>query len=401
MNREDILYWLRVHLATGVGPKRFQMLLQTFGTPRNIVNASLSALRETPNLGRSTANRIYEGLQIVDSEAELAEAEKAGVTIIPIIDSTYPEFLRNCPDPPPILYVKGRLQDRDQLSLAVVGTRRPGLYGSEQAYRFSLLLAQTGFVIVSGLARGIDAQAHRAALLAKGRTLAVLGSGLNQIYPPEHHELADQIVQSGGAVISEFPMNTAPQAGNFPARNRIVAAITLGTLLVEAPAQSGALITAALAQEYNREVFAVPGPVDHPGFAGSHNFIKTGKAKLVTCLEDILDELGDVGRTLKPLASKKTTAPHNETKTQNTLPFDAPPQIATHVSPGDSLSDLLAASLSEPEKHIWDFLAHGANDIDTIIAMCRLTPNHASAAITTLQIKGLVKSLPGNQYARR
>jgi DNA processing protein len=382
MNRDDLLNWLRVHLATGVGPKRFQSLLQAFGTAGNIVKAPLEALREVSGLGRSTANMIYEGIKIVDPEAELAAAEKAGVTIVPIVDSAYPEFLRNCPDPPPILYVKGELLERDQLSLAVVGTRRPGHYGSEQAYRFSLLLAQAGFVIVSGLARGIDAQAHRAAILAKGRTLAVLGSGLNQIYPPEHLELADQIVKSGGAIISEFPMNTAPQAGNFPARNRIVAGMTLGTIVVEAPVQSGALITAAMAQEYNREVFAIPGPIDQPGFAGSHNFIKSGKAKLVTCLEDILDELGEVGETLKPKSSKSS-----DTKAVG--------------SPEETLGDLLSASLSDPEKRIWDFLGHGANDIDTIISMCRLAPNQVSAAMTTLQLKGLVKSMPGNQYARR
>lgn len=382
MNRDDLLNWLRVHLATGVGPKRFQSLLQVFGTPGNIVNASLEALREVPGLGRSVANLIYEGFKNVDPEAELTAAEKAGVTVVPIIDSAYPEFLRNCPDPPPILYVRGQLQDSDELSLAVVGTRRPGHYGSEQAYRFSLLLAQAGFVIVSGLARGIDAQAHRAAILAKGRTLAVLGSGLNQIYPPEHLELADQIVKAGGAILSEFPMNTAPQAGNFPARNRIVAGMTLGTLVVEAPMQSGALITAALAQDYNREVFAVPGPIDQTGFAGSHEFIKTGKAKLVTCLEDILDEFGQVGRALKPKSSK-------------------PSDSRTVGSPEESLGELLSASLSDPEKRIWNFLAHGANDIDTIISMCRLAPNQVSAAMTTLQIKGLVKSMPGNQYTRR
>jgi DNA processing protein len=387
MNRDDLLDWLRVHLATGVGPKRFQSLLQVFGTAGNIVKASLDALREVPGLGRSTANLIYEGFKIVDPEAELAAAEKAGVNIITIIDSAYPRMLKNCPDPPPILYVRGELQERDQLSIAVVGTRRPGNYGSEQAYRFSMLLAQAGFAIVSGLARGIDAQAHRAALLVKGRTIAVLGCGLSQIYPPEHAELADQIVQSGGAIISEFSMKTEPLTGNFPARNRIVAGMTLGTIVVEAPSQSGALITASLAQEYNREVFAIPGPIDQPGFAGSHDFIKTGKAKLVTCLEDVLDEFGEIGRTLKPQKSPQPDV--SGKKTHNA------------ASPEESIGDLLSASLSEPEKRIWDFLGIGANDIDTIIAMCRLAPNQVSAAMTTLQIKGLVKTMPGNQFARR
>ncbi len=391
MNRDDLRDWLHVHLAAGVGPRRFRLLLEAFGSVKNVVNASLERLRELP-LGVALAQQIYEGLKSVDPEAELSAAESADVKIITLADDDYPELLKTCSDSPPVLYVKGRLDQQSKLSLAIVGTRRPGHYGSEQAYRFAFLLAQSGFTIVSGLARGIDAQAHRGALLAKGKTIAVQGCGLNYVYPPEHADLAKQIVDGGGAVISEFPMATAPQAGNFPSRNRIVAGMTLGTFVVEAPEKSGALITAELASEYNREVFAMPGPIDRPDFLGCHEFIKKGRAKLVTSIEDILDELGLVGETLK--ASRKVLkhdkiSGKNDRKGQNGSSTD------------EALSDLLSATLSESEKQIWTFLGHGANDIDTICSMCNLPASQASASLTTLQLKGLVKPLPGNQFSRR
>jgi len=379
MDRSELKDWLHVHMAAGVGPKRFQILLEVLGSPRDIIRASLTHLKGVPGIGPAVAAQIYEGLRTVDPETELADADRQNIRIVTPRDPDYPKLLATCPDPPMVLYVKGELKEQDQLSLAVVGTRSPSYYGSEQANRFGLLLAQAGITVVSGLARGIDGRAHRGALLAKGRTIAVLGCGLNHLYPPEHRELADQIVEQGGALLSELALNFAPQAANFPARNRIVAGMTLGTLVVEAPAKSGALITAELAQEYNREVFAVPGPIDQPGFLGCHQFIKSGKAKLVTCLEDILDELGQVGAILKPKA-----------------PSDSKTQV-----PDDSLSELLKASLTDTEKAVWDFLGCGPNDPDTIGSVCSLPAAQVCAAVTNLQLKGLVKILPGNQFTRR
>jgi DNA processing protein len=378
MTREELRDWLHVHLATGVGPKRFSMLLEALGSPAKILRASVGQLKDI--VGPATGMLIYEGLKSVDAEAELTEVRNAGVRLLTVRDAEYPLLLASCPDPPAVLYVKGELKEQDQLSLAVVGTRNPTRYGSDQAYRLSYLLAQAGITVVSGLARGIDGQAHRGALLAKGRTIAVLGSGLGRIYPPEHAELAEQILEHGGAILSEYPMTFQPQAGNFPARNRIVAGMTLGTFVVEAPAQSGALITAALAIEYNREAFALPGPVDQPNFQGCHQLIKSGKAKLVTSLEDILDELGRVGQILKVERTAGEKVPDN---------------------PGEALGDLLKASLSDAEKAIWDFLGHGANDLDTICDLCSLPAAQVSASLTTLQLKGLIKNLPGNQFCRR
>jgi DNA processing protein len=384
MNRDDLRDWLHVHLAAGVGPKRFRLLLDTLGSPKNVVKASLERLREVP-IGYAVAQQIYEGLKSTDPDAEMTAAETAGVRLVTLADEDYPELLKTCPDPPPVLYVKGTLDKHSKLSLAMVGTRRPSHYGSEQAYRFAFLLAQAGFTIVSGLARGIDAQSHRGALLAKGKTIAVQGCGLNFVYPPEHAELAEQIIAGGGAVISEFPMSAAPQAGNFPSRNRIVAGMTLGTFVVEAPRKSGALITADLASEYNREVFAMPGPIDRPDFLGCHDFIKKGRAKLVASLEDILDELGLVGETLK-------TSKNTENKGKNDKKGS---------SPDEALGDLLSATLSADENQIWTFLAQGPNDIDTICSICNLPANQASASLTTLQLKGLIKPLPGNQFSRK
>ncbi|MFA5864628.1 MAG: DNA-processing protein DprA [Phycisphaerae bacterium] len=391
MTRNDLLSWLHVHLAAGVGPKRFKLLMDVFGSPQKITKASLSDLKYVPHLGPATARQIYEGLQSVDPESELLAAEQAGVNIIPLTDDSYPQLLASCADPPAILYVKGELKEQDQLSLAVVGTRRPCHYGNEQAYRFGYLLAQAGIAVVSGLARGIDGQAHRGAMLAKGRTIAVLGCGLGQIYPPEHKDLADEIIRQNGAIISEYPMNIQPTAGNFPARNRIVSGMTLGTLVVEAPLQSGALITAALATEYNREVFALPGPVDIPNFQGCHQFIKSGKAKLITSLEDILDELGQVGTILKSETKSLTKTSRDRKGAGKELPSKQ----------NDTLSNLFQAALSPAEKTIWDFLGHGPNDTDTICQLCNLKAAEVSATLTTLQLKGLVKLLPGNQFTRR
>ncbi len=375
MERDELLAYLQVHLASGVGATRFRNLLEAFGSPQRIINASVSELRGVNGIGDATAMRIFEGLRTVDAEAELELAEMAGVQVVPITSKEYPELLAACPDPPALLYVKGKLKPRDKLAIAVVGTRKPSRDGSEQAHRFAYLLAQAGITIVSGLALGIDGQAHRGALLAKGRTIAVLGCGLNHIYPPQHKDLAEQILENDGAIISEYPMNITPTAGNFPARNRIVAGMTIGTLLIDAPERSGALITAYLSLDYNREVFAIPGAITNPKTAGCNKLIQKGKAKLIMNLTDILDELGAAGDMLKSEMNSD----------------DA----------GLQPDNLIANDLSDPERRIWKFLAGSPSDTDTICAMCKLSPAEASSTLTMLQLKGLIKSLPGNQFAKR
>ncbi len=367
--------YLHLHLANGIGSRRFQQLIQAVDNPEKILSVNKNELRDILGNNRA-AKQIYEGIQTVDPEKELKEAEELGVRIISFEDEEYPELLRQIPDFPPILYLKGNLSWEDNLALAVVGTRRPSRYGAEQASRFAYILSQMGFTIVSGLARGIDSSAHRGTLLGNGKTIAVLGCGLKRIYPPENEALASKILEKGGALISEYPLDTEPLACNFPMRNRIVAGISVGTLVVEAPLNSGALTTANLSIEYNREVFAIPGPIDNPNFVGSNRLIQEGKAKLVIQPEDILDELGKAGEMLKSQAGS----------------------VDMNIN---SVDDMIDTNLSEEERKIWQFLKHGPADIDTICTFCNLPPAKISALLTLMEIKGIIKKLPGNQFTRK
>ena len=375
MEREELLAWLKLHLATGVGAIRFRKIIQAFGSAERAIRASISQLEGVENIGRATATRIYDALREIDPEAELESAQQAGVRIITFLDNEYPKLLNTCPDAPALLYVKGTLNSNNELRIAIVGTRRPTRYGSEQAERFAYLLAGAGVTIVSGLARGIDTAAHRGAILAGGKTIAVMGSGFNHIYPPENREFAEQIVNSGGAIITEYPMNIAPSAGNFPARNRIVAGMSLGTLVTEAPKNSGALITAYLALEYNREVFAVPGTIGTGRFDGCNQLIRDSKAKLITTVEDILEEFGQAGEILK--------------------------ERTKDINIRKNTDDIIAANLDESEQSILKFLSTGPADIDTIVSFCQLDVASVCSRLTSMQMKGLIKALPGNQFARR
>ncbi len=376
MEREELLLWLKLHLATGIGAIRFKNIIRAFGSIERALNATISELAGVDKIGRATATQIYETLKQIEPQRELESAERKGIKLITIKDKQYPELLKACPDSPAILYVKGELPNDNELRLAVVGTRKPTRYGYEQTERFSAILASAGFTIVSGMARGIDSCAHLSAITASGKTIAVMGSGFNHIYPPENKELVGKIVETGGAVITEYPMNIAPSAGNFPTRNRIVAGLSLGVLVTEAPKNSGALITAHLALEYNREVFAIPGAITGGRFDGNNQLIKESKAKLVTKVEDILDEFGQAGETLK----EKIKITQVDSKNNN-------------LSPRNKLIDAR-------EQSILEFLTNGPADIDTISSFCNLEISEACSLLTTMQIKGLVKPLPGNQFAK-
>ncbi len=377
--------WLQLHLAVGVGSITFHRLVAKFGNAQRVLDASISQLEGIDGIGRVTSEQIYQSLREIDVAGELARVRTCGAEVIPMFDQRYPRALAAITDPPPVLYVKGTLDDRDALSLAIVGTRRCSRYGSEQAYRFGQMLGQLGFTIVSGLARGIDAAAHRGALVGKGRTVAVLGCGLGQLYPSEHGELAQQIIDAGGAVVSELPIDTPPNSSNFPPRNRIIAGWSLGTLVVESPLRSGALITGRLAIEYNREVFALPGQVDRYVSAGTNAMIRDGQAKLVTCVEDILDELGQVGESLKGQASPGADARsegHDD-------------QLAQTLFKG------LTDALNEPQRLVWEALAEEQMDPDTLCRSTGLAVAAVNTALTGLQLRGLIKHLPGNQFVRK
>lgn len=360
---------LRLHLAEGVGPVTFANLVERFGSVDAALGATESALRSVPGIGEITAAKIVASRDTADVAGELDEIDRLGVTVLTWRDAGYPHALRHVLDGSPVLYVQGELKEADAVSLAVVGSRRCSRYGHEQAERFAHLLARAGLTVVSGLARGIDAAAHAGALAGGGRTIAVLGCGLSHTYPPEHAALRAQIVPHG-AVVSELPMRTVPEAGNFPSRNRIIAALTLGTLVVEAAARSGALITARLAGEYNREVFALPGRVDSPFSQGPHNLIRDG-AKLVQCLDDILDELGEVGATLRP------------------------------AGPDPLADDVPLVKLSATEDRLMAVMDGDPRGVEELAVRAKLALPEVMALLTQLQLKSQVSQLPGQLFIRR
>ncbi|MFQ5626315.1 MAG: DNA-processing protein DprA [Methyloligellaceae bacterium] len=302
---------------------------------------------------------------------ELARLQKERLTVLSILDPRYPRSLRWIPDPPLVLYVRGSLEAEDTLAVAVVGSRKPSHYGRLMAQRLSAALVRHGFTVVSGLARGIDSQAHQSALQAGGRTVAVLGSGINVVYPPENRRLYDAIC-SAGAVLSEFPLDTKPDRWNFPRRNRIISGLALGTLVVEATARSGALHTARHALEQGREVFAVPGRIDMPNSRGTHSLIKHG-AKLVEGIDDILAEFPE---TVHDSAIRERTRPE---------------AAAAAPSPAD---------LSADEARVLEQMQPEETHIDAVIQASQLPAHVVASILVTLELRGLVRQFPGKFFAR-
>jgi DNA processing protein len=286
---EDLRYWVGFNLVPHIGSARQQALLDYFGDLATAWTASATALRAA-GLPQAAIEQLLYGRQRLDLDAQMERIGALGLHLITWQDPDYPPRLKEIEQSPPLLYVKGELSPSDEWALAVVGTRSPTSYGKEAAQRLAGGLAENGVTVISGLALGIDAVAHRAALEAGGRTIAVLGSGSDVIYPTRHASLAEAIVESG-ALISDFPLGTRPAAGNFPARNRIISGLGLGTVVVEAGARSGALITLQFALEQGRETFAVPGGIHSRMSAGTNGAIQRGEAKLVMDVRDILEEL--------------------------------------------------------------------------------------------------------------
>ena len=364
--------YLRLHLCEDVGPIRFANLLRELGDIDAVLAAGVQTLVRVEKVGEKVAQQIIRDRSSDRAAREMELAGKRGVRIICLADPEYPPALKNINDPPACLYLRGSLQAADAVALAIVGSRHCSRYGAEQAERLAALAAHAGLTIVSGMARGIDTYAHRGALAAGGRTIAVIGCGLCHLYPEESVELAESIVQHG-AILSELPMDTSPEPRNFPPRNRIIAGLSLGVVVVEAARRSGALITARLATEYNREVFAVPGRADGPYAEGCHELIKTGSAKLVTGLPDILDELGEVGAVLgKPDAD---SAGPQETSTPPTGLDDAEMQVLSILGP-------------EPLP------------AEAVCQMSTLPPARVASILTGLQLMGAVRRVGADLYER-
>jgi len=370
MDDSERLAWLHLAMATGVGPRLHHAMVEHFGSARAATTAGPADLAQVPGIGPARAEQIRASLQAQRPEEEAERARRAGVRILLRADPDYPPALRFLFDPPPVLYVKGTLQPEDAQAMTVVGMRRCSLYGRDQAARLAGGLARAGFTVVSGLARGIDTAAHRGALAGGGRTLAVLGNGLGTVYPPKNARLAEAIAERG-ALVSEFAMTTGPAAEHFPRRNRLLAALGLGTLVVEAGPRSGALITARLAGELGKEVFAVPNRVDAPGAGGVHALIRDG-AKLVESVADILDEFPDLA-----------------------YPAEA------GADPEGEATVRLKANLSAEEARLLEVLEADPLSADALAARAGLTPAQASAALTLLELKGLARALPGGRFARR
>ena len=378
-NSPDIADWLKLAGAEGVGPITFGKLINFFGSPQHALGASAYELSKVEGIGLSTAEKIAASRDRTNVAAEIELAEKLGVWIIHLHDVRYPALLKQIYDPPSVLYIKGTLSESDNLSVAIVGSRRCSLYGSEQASRFAHILAGAGFTICSGLARGIDTAAHQGALAAGGRTIAVQGCGLANVFPPENKKLFDSIVESG-ACISELPLRYEPLAENFPPRNRIIAGLSLGTIVIEAGGNSGALHTAKSALEYNREVMAVPGKIDSPLSGGANHLIKQG-AKLVDCVEDIMESLGYIGDRIAGYVSQKADSIKKE--------VEAP------------LFDIVQLNLSTNERSVYDCLNREPAHIEQIIADSQLPAGSVNASIVSLRLKGLIKQLPGSMFVRK
>jgi DNA processing protein len=354
---------LALHLLPGLGPVRTAALLERFGSAGAVLRAAASRLREVPHIGEKLSEELPRAAAAVDVDAELALIERHGTHLRALGTPDYPAALSHIPDPPHLLYVRGTLLPADAKAVALVGSRKFTGYGRRVAERLATDLARAGYTIVSGLARGIDGIAHRAALKAGGRTLAVLAGGLSRIYPPEHAELANEVA-AAGALVSEAPMAQDPLAGMFPARNRIISGLSRGVVIIEAADKSGALITARHAAEQGRTAFAVPGPVDAPTSAGTNALIREG-AVLVRGAEDVIEELEGVRAPMTPVAP-------------------APPP-----------------ELDEVQRRLWEFLGEGARHLDEMAQRLSLPVPQLSGALMALEMKKLVRRLPGNRYERR
>ena len=377
-NSPDIEKWLKLVRADGVGPVTFVKMLKHFGSVERILGASVSELAKIDGIGFKTAERIASSRKKFDAGAELELARKLGVWLVNLADERYPPVLKQIYDPPPVLYIKGSLSRQDNLAMSIVGSRQCSIYGQEQASRFAHFLGSAGFTICSGMARGIDTAAHQGALSAGGRTIAVQGCGLARIFPPENKKLFELITESG-ACVSELPLDAEPLAVNFPPRNRIIAGLSLGTIVVEAALRSGALITAKAALDYDREVMAVPGKIDSPLSKGAHQLLKQG-ATLIESVEDVMEALGNISEQLQEHASNAVAK-----------------ASARAEKP---LFDTWQLKLSDAEKKIYDYLTKEPSHIEQIIAETNLTPGVVNATLISLRLKGLIKQLPGSLFAK-
>lgn len=367
MDLEERRALVALSLVPGLGPGRIRKLIRGRASASAVLRSVPSQLSAIAGIGPQLSSSIvtFDQFDLVD--AQFRAAERIGARMLHEVDDEYPRLLREIYDPPAFLWIRGHFDPSDNNSIAIVGTRRATSYGRHIAQTLASGLAESGFTIVSGLAYGIDTAAHRGALAREGRSIAVLGSGVDRIYPGSNRDLASKMIDRG-CLLSEYALGTAPDAPNFPRRNRIISGMTRGTVIVEAFEEGGALITARLACEQNREVFAVPSPIsrrDGPG-SGCNRLIQRGHAKLIMSVEDILTEF---------------------------LQQDAKPGFAAEESP-------LPDSLTNEEQRLWETLEYQPIHLDTICSKSELDPSTALVHLLNLEFKGLVRQLAGKQFVR-
>jgi DNA processing protein len=357
---------IALNMLPSMGPVRLRKLLEVFGSPEAVLTTKRDQLRKVEGVGNEVAEQISNWESAVDLPAELERVRDFGATVITQQSAEYPASLRQIHSPPIVVYVWGEIQPRDHHAIGVIGARRTTHYGSESAKKLSYQLAYAGLTIISGLARGIDTAAHHGAIAAKGRTIAVIGSGLLDIYPPENRALAEKIRNGNGAVVSEFSMEIKPDRQTFPMRNRIISGWSHGILVVEAGLNSGALITATQAIEQGRSVYAVPGHINAPSAMGSNRLIQQG-AKLVMSASDILEDLEILVPEARPA-----------------------PEAAARPLP----------ELSNEERRVYDAIEAAETPIDRIAAKSDLPSGTVSSTLLRLELKRLVKQLPGKYFVK-
>ena len=382
MKKTSLKYWIALKAVEGVGCVGFRTLLTAFGSPEAAFRTSASTLQSLPGIGPKTADEIRSFTDWEKAEQEVTRAGTLGVSIITCQDPLYPRNLMNIYDYPPFLYVKGSICP-EEIGVAIIGSRLASTYGKYVTEKLSRELALKGITVVSGLARGIDSAAHRGALAGKGRTIAVLGSGLDIVYPPENEALAAEIAAQG-ALVTEYPFGTPPNAPNFPARNRLISGISLGVVVVEAGEKSGSLITARIASDQGRSVFAVPGAIESAGSRGTNRLIKQG-AKLIENVEDILEEI-------LPQAGLPPVVPE-----QPPL-FSAPEAVPddTKTTPAPHSSNI--RGLGKTESTLLSFITQEPVDVDTLIASSGLTAHEVQSGLLVLALGGVIRQLPGKMF---
>jgi len=385
-----LTHYLQLALTEGIGPILMGRLIESLGSAQNASNASLADLQSIEGIGSAKSQKIYRSLRGAEGAAvaEMKKAEELGLRIVCPDDQLYPLLLRSIPDPPAVLYVKGTLEPRDLNAFALVGSRKCSYYGREQAERFAALVAGAGFTVVSGGARGVDSSAHRGAMQhLHGRTIAVLGCGVDNVYPPENGQLFEQVAKRG-AVVSEYPLGTPPMAENFPRRNRIISGMSRGILVIEADERSGALITARqAADDHNRPVFALPGKVDNPLSAGPHKLLRDG-AILCANLEDILQGLGPLP------AEAMEVGGFEEISAGETLPPRAEPAGIADGTPAPHFN------LSERQTKLLAIMGRDPVSIDDLIDRSSLGASEVLQEMTLLTLRGQVKRVDGQTFVR-